>query len=199
MSATERHLWQRLRGLQLQVKFRRQHPVGPYVADFYCREAGVVVEVDGDTHHLTDEARAHDRARDAYMASLGLRVLRFGTEEIGRNMDGVVHTAWLACREHALRDDPTRGWVLAEKLKTGDEVFVLEEGAEGTAPHPGPPRERGGSTATATATAIALPHQSCRVSVTEMATVDAEAVELVVHGSHSVVTPSCVACDGLVL
>lgn len=55
-------------------KFRRQHPIGPYIADFYCRKAALVVEVDGAVAHSSKEAVAHNQAGDEFMQSLGLMV-----------------------------------------------------------------------------------------------------------------------------
>ena len=74
MTDGERLLWQHLRGEQLGVKFRRQHPAGPYVADFACLAPQLVVEVDGSQHA---RQQAYDAKRDAYFRSLGFDVLRF--------------------------------------------------------------------------------------------------------------------------
>jgi len=65
--------------------FRRQQPVGPYYADFACMHAKLVVEVDGDTH--VDAQR--DAARDDYMRSRGIQVLRFTNDDVLHNEDGV--------------------------------------------------------------------------------------------------------------
>ena len=58
------------------MKFRRQHPLGKYIADFYCAEARRVVEVDG-ARHLTAEGRRHEAIRDRWMMDQGIHVLRF--------------------------------------------------------------------------------------------------------------------------
>jgi very-short-patch-repair endonuclease len=71
------------------VKFVRQHPIGPYFADFACRSRMIVIEVDGATHG-TDAERAHDRKRTAFLQQLGYRVLRFGNDEVLNGMDGVL-------------------------------------------------------------------------------------------------------------
>src|SRR5437868_4924133 len=76
MTPPEQILWSRLRGSKLGgLKFRRQHPLGAYIADFYCHEAGLVVELDGITHFYRSDAR--DVIRDRWMDEGGLRVLRF--------------------------------------------------------------------------------------------------------------------------
>ena len=75
-------MWQLLRNRQqCDKKFRRQHPLGIYTADFYCAEVKLVIEIDG-ADHLTPEGQAHDRARDAWMHSQGIRVLRFTGKQV---------------------------------------------------------------------------------------------------------------------
>ena len=69
MTDGERLLWQRLRGEQLGVKFRRQHPLGPYVADFACLAPLMIVEIDGSQH--ADQV-AYNANRDAFSGSKGL-------------------------------------------------------------------------------------------------------------------------------
>jgi len=87
----EQKLWAVLRGKQLGVKFRRQHGIGRYIVDFYCPEAKLVIEVDGDSHY-TEIAQQQDTERDVYMQSVGLRVLRFTNQDINQNMSGVYET-----------------------------------------------------------------------------------------------------------
>ena len=75
-------LWRLLRNRQMcGFKFRRQHQFGNYIADFYCREAQLVIECDGSIHN-NNENWQHDQARDAYMIGQGLRVLRFTSQEV---------------------------------------------------------------------------------------------------------------------
>src|SRR5437867_8755009 len=75
-------LWQLLRKRQLfGFKFRRQHQFGDYVADFYCHEAGLIIECDGSVHDSKEQWH-HDQNRDEYMIAQGLRVLRFTNEQI---------------------------------------------------------------------------------------------------------------------
>ena len=85
----EAHLWYCLRRNQLGVRFRRQHGIGGYVVDFYCPKAALVVEIDGDSHYF-DTGREKDRERDDYLASLGLKVLRFTNRDVMENRDAVV-------------------------------------------------------------------------------------------------------------
>ena len=77
MTPAERALWELLRDRGLGYKFRRQHPIGPFVADFFCRAANLVVEVDGPYH---DARRAYDRQRDDWLRAAGLRILRLANE-----------------------------------------------------------------------------------------------------------------------
>lgn len=75
----ERWLWSRLRAHQLEgFKFRRQVPVGPYIADFLCAEPALIVELDGGQHA---EAVAKDQGRTLYLEAQGYRVLRFWNNE----------------------------------------------------------------------------------------------------------------------
>ena len=82
----ERLLWHHLRNRVLMgCKFRRQHPIGPYVVDFACLEARLVLEADGGQH--VDSSR--DALRDGYLRGLGFHVLRFWNHEILANPEGV--------------------------------------------------------------------------------------------------------------
>ncbi|NQD35923.1 endonuclease domain-containing protein [Permianibacter sp. IMCC34836] len=89
-TAPEHRLWQALRGEQLGVKFRRQHNMGSYIVDFYCAEARLVIEVDGDSHYTDTEARQYDSDRDAYLAELGLQVVRVTNQDVIDNLPGVL-------------------------------------------------------------------------------------------------------------
>ncbi len=71
------------------MKFRRQYPIGPYVADFFCLQARLVVELDGGGH-AREQQRRGDAARTAYLESRGYRVLRFWDNEVLTNVDGVL-------------------------------------------------------------------------------------------------------------
>ncbi len=81
-TSAEALLWELLRDRRLLgFKFRRQHQFGNYVVDFFCREANLVIECDGDVHDQ-NEAWHHDRQRDAFMAGHGLRILRISNNRI---------------------------------------------------------------------------------------------------------------------
>ncbi|WP_055049543.1 endonuclease domain-containing protein [Devosia sp. A16] len=79
MTQPERLLWALLRRNELGWHFRRQHPVGPYVLDFYCASMKLAVEVDGPVHQ---EQIDRDQRRTAWLRKEGIRVLRFSTEDV---------------------------------------------------------------------------------------------------------------------
>src|SRR5215207_2956180 len=89
-TVAEARLWAALRGHQLdRFKFQRQYPVGRFVADFYCPEAKLVIEVDGGVHE-SDEQRLRDRDRDDHFASLGLTVLRVTNDDVMSDLPSVL-------------------------------------------------------------------------------------------------------------
>ena len=89
MPKPEEILWQRIRRKQLGVKFRRQHGIGRYIVDFYCAELKLVIEIDGDSH-FSDEEKEKDTIRDAFMETLGIKVLRFTNEEVMKQTESVL-------------------------------------------------------------------------------------------------------------
>jgi very-short-patch-repair endonuclease len=86
----ERKLWSVLRGHQVAgLRFRRQQPIGPYIVDFYCPAARLIVELDGDQHGADDNA-ARDALRSQWLASNGYRVLRFPNWQILKNPQSIL-------------------------------------------------------------------------------------------------------------
>ncbi len=81
-------LWERLRGKGLGLKFRRQVGIGPYIVDFFCPVVRLAVELDGRQHYL-DEAVEYDAIRQDYMASVGIRTVRFPNFLILRDIETV--------------------------------------------------------------------------------------------------------------
>ncbi|TFI56603.1 DUF559 domain-containing protein [Sphingomonas parva] len=125
MSLPEVLLWRELRKRPAGLKFRRQHAVAPYVADFYCAQAHLVVEVDGAAHEGTGAER--DLLRDASLEERGMTVLHVAASEI--LADPVSVTSWIAERatnplHHAAqrRGPPPRkrGGSPDAPLRTGD-------------------------------------------------------------------------------
>jgi very-short-patch-repair endonuclease len=86
----ERILWQKLKGRSLAgFKFVRQEPIGPYMADFVCRETKLIIEIDGATHSSDDEIAADGR-RTRFLEDLAFRVVRFTNDAVFGSSDGVL-------------------------------------------------------------------------------------------------------------
>jgi very-short-patch-repair endonuclease len=87
MTEAENRMWYYLRARRFEDrKFRRQVPMGPYIVDFLCEQARLIVEVDGGQH---DEQRAYDHVRTTWLNAQGYEVLRFWNNEVMGNMEGV--------------------------------------------------------------------------------------------------------------
>jgi very-short-patch-repair endonuclease len=89
MTPPERRLWNILRDKPGGFKFRRQHPLHPYILDFFCYEAALCVEVDGLAHDMGSNPE-RDRRRDQRLATQGVRTVRIAARDIGDNLDGVI-------------------------------------------------------------------------------------------------------------
>ncbi len=90
LTPAEARLWYNLRAKRLAgIKFRRQTVIGPYVADFTCRTAMLVIEIDGDTHGSTAQ---YDAQRTAYLERHGWSVLRFTNADVLHNLEAVLST-----------------------------------------------------------------------------------------------------------
>jgi very-short-patch-repair endonuclease len=96
---TEQLLWGKLRRRQLAgLHFRRQHPLGPYIADFFCVDAQLVIEIDGAIHERTDQIE-RDTLRSEGLKQIGVKVLRFTTADVMHRMD------WVLARIRGAIDD----------------------------------------------------------------------------------------------
>jgi very-short-patch-repair endonuclease len=90
MTRAETLLWRYLKAHHVdELAFRRQAPIGPYIADFCCHAARLIIEVDGGSHDW-DERLKRDAARDRWFASQRYHVLRFTNEDVLRNLEGVI-------------------------------------------------------------------------------------------------------------
>ena len=98
MSLPEVLLWRELRSRPLGVKFRRQHPIGDYVLDFYCAEAKLGVEVDGVAHDMGDRPERNE-ARTAMLLERGVTILRIPARELLQSPAAVAETIVRACRQ----------------------------------------------------------------------------------------------------
>ena len=97
MTPAEQKLWEALKGRQVAgLKFRCQHPVGPFVLDFYCPTRKLVVELDGGIHELQEN---RDQARTDQLADYGYRVIRFRNEEVFNDLDSVLQRILQAAEE----------------------------------------------------------------------------------------------------
>jgi very-short-patch-repair endonuclease len=87
LSVPEARLWSRLRErLPGKPVFRRQHPIGPYVVDFYCAKARLAIEIDGVSHDMSDRPQ-RDVRRDAWLESRGVTVMRIAASELTYRID----------------------------------------------------------------------------------------------------------------
>jgi len=107
----ERRLWSRLRGGRMGgLRFRRQHPAGPYILDFYCPQLRLAIEVDGSQHTLPSQ-ELRDKSRTAWLRACGITEIRVWNNDIRQNLSGVLENL------KAVADDlrlfggtPTRRW-----------------------------------------------------------------------------------------
>ena len=91
LTPPEAQLWAQLKGRKLEgLKFRRQHPIGPYILDFYCADLELAVEVDGLIHGDADQIH-HDERRTAWLAAQGLSVLRVASCDVRDDVEGVLN------------------------------------------------------------------------------------------------------------
>src|SRR5512133_2170633 len=88
MTKAETTLWKKLRMNQIEgLHFRKQHPYGIYIIDFYCDKAMIAIELDGDTHKFR---KTYDSERTAYLESTGLKVIRFTNDDILNRLEWVI-------------------------------------------------------------------------------------------------------------
>jgi cyclase len=91
LTAEEKMLWAYISNKQLGARFRRQHPIHTYIADFFCPELKLTIEVDGGIH-LGKEQREYDSERDNILKEFGITTLRFGNDDIHKNMYEVINS-----------------------------------------------------------------------------------------------------------
>ena len=88
LTPPEARLWARLKGKTDGLHFRKQHPIGPYIVDFYCPKANLIVEVDGLVHDIADLA-VKDERRSEWLSGFGLEILRIPASEIMADPDNI--------------------------------------------------------------------------------------------------------------
>ena len=89
MTGAEMQLWSRLNKSQLGVRFKRQHPIDIFIADFYCHKYKLVVEVDGEYHNDEDQLE-YDEGKTAELERFGITVIRFTNDDVMEDIDRVV-------------------------------------------------------------------------------------------------------------
>ncbi|WP_111894792.1 endonuclease domain-containing protein [Acinetobacter sp. MB5] len=93
----EHLMWQLLRAKRfMNLKFRRQHVIAPYIVDFYCHELGLVIELDGSQHN-TEDGKTYDAERTKFLEALDLKVVRFWNHDVLKNMEAVLGDLWSIC------------------------------------------------------------------------------------------------------
>jgi very-short-patch-repair endonuclease len=97
MTLPEVLLWRELRRKGGGIKFRRQHPIGSYVIDFYCADAKLGIEIDGMTHETSDRPQ-RDEARTAFISAQGIELLRMPASEVLNSVVECAEAIVAACR-----------------------------------------------------------------------------------------------------
>ncbi|GAB03378.1 MULTISPECIES: endonuclease domain-containing protein [Acinetobacter] len=99
-------MWQLLRAKRfMNLKFRRQHVIAPYIVDFYCHELGLVIELDG-SQHSTEDAIEYDAERIKFLEALDLRVARYWNYDVLGNTEVVLGDLWSKCFELKNKTSP---------------------------------------------------------------------------------------------
>ena len=98
----ERFLWHQVRNQTLGCTFRRQYGIGPYIVDFFCPEAQLVIEIDGESH-LSEKARLYDQRRQSYLEALNFIVIRFVDDEVIEHLDRVLELIQYAVFHNRIR------------------------------------------------------------------------------------------------
>jgi very-short-patch-repair endonuclease len=103
-TAAETLLWRRLRSAQVEgFRFRRQQPIGRFIVDFFCSEAQLVIEIDGDTHA---GRKAYDASRTEWLTKESYRVIRFMNTEVLRSLDTLLQVVLDECRRSRTNPSP---------------------------------------------------------------------------------------------
>ena len=93
----EHLMWQLLRAKRfMNLKFRRQHVIEPYIVDFYCHEIGLVIELDGGQHGM-DDAIEYDTERTKFLEALGFVVVRYWNHDVLGRMEMILEHLWQVC------------------------------------------------------------------------------------------------------
>ncbi len=97
MTPAEAKLWARLRADRLAgIHFRRQQIIDPFIVDFYCHQAALIIEIDGDIHQYQQQA---DQRREAFLRSHGYRIIRFSNKQVMQEIETVLEIIYLQCNQ----------------------------------------------------------------------------------------------------
>ena len=105
LTSAEAKVWARVRNRGLGYKIRRQHPIWRFIADFYCAEAKLVIEIDGDPHTHPDQA-SYDLARTLWLEERGYSVIRFSNEDVCSHLNAVLDELSAAIQPRVAQLDP---------------------------------------------------------------------------------------------
>lgn len=98
MTDAEKILWMHLKSGVQGLKFRRQHPIGIYVADFFCHKLKLIIEIDGSIHDL-EEIKIYDEEREKCLIGLGYKIVRFSNEQVYNNLEFILAEINLIIKE----------------------------------------------------------------------------------------------------
>jgi very-short-patch-repair endonuclease len=102
LTPAEAKIWSRVRNRGLGFKIRRQHPIWRFIADFYCAEARLVIEIDGDSHAEPDQ-EDYDKARTEWLELRGYKVIRIMNEDVHRHFEDALNEIFLTCGERVVK------------------------------------------------------------------------------------------------
>jgi len=105
LTPAEARVWAKVRNRGLGFKIRRQHPVWRFIADFYCAEAKLVIEIDGDSHTEPEQA-AYDAARTEWLETREYKVIRFTNDDVYKHLDDVLKEICIVCEERISQHNP---------------------------------------------------------------------------------------------
>ena len=131
MTDAEQKLWRYLRNDQLGVRFYRQKPLGPYIVDFYCFQARLVIELDGSQHLDDPIVRKKEESRDTWLRSQGLRVVRFDDRQVLTETQAVMEVIFKVVEAACVGENPP-----PPPFKRGE---VPRTPTEASLPFPKPP------------------------------------------------------------
>lgn len=101
LTPAEAKIWSKVRNRGLGFKIRRQHPIWRFIVDFYCAEAKLVIEIDGDSHAEPDQEE-YDTARAKWLEERGYKVIRITNEDVHKHLEDALKEIYLTCQERTV-------------------------------------------------------------------------------------------------